>query len=387
MQNSEVRDINAIVVGERFRKDLGDIQGLAQSIKEVGLLHPIVITPDGRLIAGRRRLEACRSLGWTKIPVTIVDILDLLRGQADENSARKDLAPSEAVAIAKMLEPAINKASERHDFQSQKELQAAEGNFPPSGTEKTRDKLAKFVGVSGRTLEKATQVVSAAQQDPEKYSLLVEKMDREGKVDGAFRELKRLQIQSSMAAAATISATEELFSVIFAVPLWTEAHQGDGVVGHKEQVQVLSLKEMKKLRPPIAPDAVLFLQTPPSNLVSALELLAAWGFKYKTFLVLECFHPSGSTWLKEYHRAVLIGLRGDHRAPLPENLVNSLILQTNPVPEATLRKQIGQMFPGEKYLEVFTRSNHMGWSSWPGRAEAAEKLEETTSGNPATGLK
>jgi len=387
MQNSEVRDINAIVVGERFRKDLGDIRGLAQSIKVVGLLHPIVVTTDGRLIAGERRLEACRSLGWTKIPVTIVDIYDLLRGQADENSVRKDLAPSEAVAIAKMLEPEIKKASERHDVQSEKELQAAGGNFPPSSTEKTRDKLALLVGMSGRTLEKARHVVNAAQQDPSKYSHLVEKMDRNGKVDGAFRELRRLRGQNSIAETAATSLTEELFSVIFAVPPWTEAHQGDGVVGHKEQVQVLSLKEMKKLKPPIAGDAVMFVQTPASSLVSALELMAAWGFKYETFLVLTHFASGGSPWLKENHRAVLVGVKGGRQPPLPENLAPSLILQTTPVPEAAIRRCIEKMFPREKYLSVFSKIDYQGWSSWPGRAEAAKKTEKSTSGSPETGLK
>jgi N6-adenosine-specific RNA methylase IME4 len=240
--------------------------------------------------------------------------------------------------------------------------------------------------MSGRTLEKATQVVSAAQQDPEKYSHLVEKMDRKGKVDGAFRELRRLQIQNSSTETAATSLTKELFSVIFAVPPWTEAHQGDGVGGHKEQVQVLSLKEMKKLKPPIAGDAVMFVQTPASSLGSALELLAAWGFKYETFLVLTHFATGVSPWLKENHRAVLVGVQGGHRPPLPENLAPSLILQTTPVPEAAIRRCIERMFPGEKYLAVFSKIDYQGWSSWPGRAETAEKLEKATSGNPATGL-
>ena len=66
--------IDRIVVGERVRKDLGDIKVLAASIKEVGLLHPIVVDADYRLIAGRRRLAACKSLGWKKIPVHIIPL-------------------------------------------------------------------------------------------------------------------------------------------------------------------------------------------------------------------------------------------------------------------------------------------------------------------------
>jgi N6-adenosine-specific RNA methylase IME4 len=243
--------------------------------------------------------------------------------------------------------------------------------------------------MSGRTLEKATQVISAAQQDPEKYGQLVKKMDEEGKVDGAFRELKRLQNQNSTAATATTSLKEDVYSVIFAIPPWAGTQQESSAIPDNKPSHVMSLKDLKKLKPPIAADAVMFLQTPPSSLVSALELLAAWGFKYRTFLVWQCFYPSSSKWLKEYHRAVLIGVRGDHSAPLPENLIPSLILQKTPLPihESTIRKHIESMFPGEKYLEVFSKSNRQGWVSWPGRPEANEKLEKTTSGNPATSLK
>jgi ParB family chromosome partitioning protein len=68
--------IGRIRVGERHRKDLGDIAPLAASIAEVGLLHPIVIRPDGTLIAGERRLRAAELLGWTEIPVTIREVPD-----------------------------------------------------------------------------------------------------------------------------------------------------------------------------------------------------------------------------------------------------------------------------------------------------------------------
>src|SRR6516225_7356473 len=52
-----------ITVGARYRKDLGDIEALARSIEEVGLLHPVVVTPDGTLIAGERRIAAYKHLG------------------------------------------------------------------------------------------------------------------------------------------------------------------------------------------------------------------------------------------------------------------------------------------------------------------------------------
>lgn len=66
--------ISAIVVGERHRGDLGDIAGLAESIEDIGLLHAITIDQRGNLLAGARRLEAARLLGWDQIPVKVVEV-------------------------------------------------------------------------------------------------------------------------------------------------------------------------------------------------------------------------------------------------------------------------------------------------------------------------
>ena len=52
----EHRAINTIVVGERIRVDLGDIEELAESMRE-RLLHPITITDDGKLLAGAQALS------------------------------------------------------------------------------------------------------------------------------------------------------------------------------------------------------------------------------------------------------------------------------------------------------------------------------------------
>jgi ParB family chromosome partitioning protein len=57
---------------ERIRRDMGDIKGLAQNIAIVGLLQPIVVTADGLLVAGARRLAAVKELGWTEIPAVLM---------------------------------------------------------------------------------------------------------------------------------------------------------------------------------------------------------------------------------------------------------------------------------------------------------------------------
>jgi ParB family chromosome partitioning protein len=66
------RAIDEIVVGDRHRRDLGDIDGLAASIEDIGLLHPITVDEQSQLLAGARRLAACKRLGWRDIPVNVV---------------------------------------------------------------------------------------------------------------------------------------------------------------------------------------------------------------------------------------------------------------------------------------------------------------------------
>lgn len=66
--------VDEITVGERQRKDLGDIDGLAASIQDLGLLHPVVVDQRNRLVAGGRRLAAVKKLGWERIPANIVDM-------------------------------------------------------------------------------------------------------------------------------------------------------------------------------------------------------------------------------------------------------------------------------------------------------------------------
>jgi ParB-like nuclease domain len=76
--------IAEIVIAERHRQDMGDIAELAANIEKTGLLHPIVISPSGRLIAGTRRIRAFEALGRERIPVTIIDLEQLAEGEQVE---------------------------------------------------------------------------------------------------------------------------------------------------------------------------------------------------------------------------------------------------------------------------------------------------------------
>ena len=48
-----------------------DVGDLVNSIGEVGLLQPIVVTPENIIISGHRRFKAIQSLGWTEVEVEV----------------------------------------------------------------------------------------------------------------------------------------------------------------------------------------------------------------------------------------------------------------------------------------------------------------------------
>ena len=110
-------DIDRIIVGDRIRKDFGDIQELADDIRENGLINPPVVNKEYVLLAGERRLRACKLLGWPQIEVRMMDTRDAeheLNIEISENDVRKGFTKSERVDyIRRLLRIEQAKAKER----------------------------------------------------------------------------------------------------------------------------------------------------------------------------------------------------------------------------------------------------------------------------------
>jgi ParB family chromosome partitioning protein len=194
--------INPIQVGNRYRKDLGDLAPLMESLRDLGMLQPIVVTRDLKLVAGLRPLEAAKRLGLDMVPVRVVEdlksVLDQLKAERNENTCRKAFAPSEAVALGMELEKLERtQARRRQGVAGPKEGKgrkpSASGKLPEllGARGQTRDKVAKVLGMSGKNYEKAKVVVKADEANHERFGPVVEVMDATGKLDPVFKEVKR----------------------------------------------------------------------------------------------------------------------------------------------------------------------------------------------------
>jgi hypothetical protein len=144
--------ISAIKIGQRHRRDMGDLTTLADSIRQEGLLQPIGVTDNLELVFGERRIRAVRDILKKKtILARIVNVSSILAGEYHENEVRKDFTPSERVAIARAIERQIgNRRGQRvQDF-----AQVGPG-------QKTRDAAAEGAGFGNHeTYRQAAKVVA-----------------------------------------------------------------------------------------------------------------------------------------------------------------------------------------------------------------------------------
>ena len=103
--------IEDIKIKKRIRKDLGDLTSLIDSLRNHGLMNPVVVTKKNELIAGHRRIEAAKVLGWKSIDVMVLDKiseLEKLELEIEENVARKDFSGDELEDARARLEALKN---------------------------------------------------------------------------------------------------------------------------------------------------------------------------------------------------------------------------------------------------------------------------------------
>lgn len=223
--------IDQIVEARTYRTELGDLAELTASVQRLGLLCPIVITVDGVLISGRRRLAAMRRLGHTTVPVWVAagvsDELRTLLAIQDDNLLRKDLTTTEKAALYEEYKAVLAEENARRqratrfgadhspethpashddgDSDSDGEERArvgdGGGDSQPPSRRKSRVQAAEAVTGrdSSQQLEEVLELQRLAVDEAEHIDVrqaaadaLVE-INTDGKVHGRFQDVKTLQ--------------------------------------------------------------------------------------------------------------------------------------------------------------------------------------------------
>jgi ParB-like chromosome segregation protein Spo0J len=172
--------IDTIVIDERRREDLGDVQELAESIRQYGLLEPIVVDAHHHLVAGERRLRAVAHLGWTSIPAQRYGALtraERLELEFEENERRKALTEYErSKRIAELADwqrtrlatgmdetrPTVGEVSTEANQESRSA--ARRGPKPRPDSQRA---IAQELGLSQQEVSERTRHVQAATRYPE----------------------------------------------------------------------------------------------------------------------------------------------------------------------------------------------------------------------------
>ena len=113
---------------------------------------------------------------------------------------------------------------------------------------------------------------------------------------------------------------------------------------------------------------MLFLWATAPMLPEALEVMAAWGFEYRTNFVWAKDRAGTGYWARNQHEHLLVGVRGDVPAPAPgaqwASLIAAPVREHSRKPDEA-RRMIEAYYPTLPKIELFARGEaRPGWDAW-----------------------
>lgn len=340
---------------------------LAESIREVGLMHPIVIDREHNLVAGRRRLAAVKLLGWKKIPATVISTPDDYHrelGTIDENLVRSDLTTlerAERLARRQEIYKALGKRgftpesaklarvtprSVQHEVQiAQKISRVAKAAIRGTPNEDSKRDLLALARLPEATQERVARVATERKIPVRQAAHVVKKGDQ-------------------VAAIKRLTLPRGKFNVVAADPPWSFDDQLDP--GRRLDYPVMTTADIEKFDNSWAgEDCVLWLWTTTQHLLrgEAVSVAEAWGFTPRTIYYWAKNKRSNGHWGWNQVEPFLLCTRG--KPPLLlENVTNYLfaaVREHSRKPEEFWTLIEGAC-PGRQRLELFSREHRPGWT-------------------------
>ena len=378
-----------IEVGARKRKlDESKVQSLAESFTSIGQLQPITVSRGDygtyRLIAGLHRLEAAKSIGWQSIQATEFegDEVAVELAEIDENLMRNDLT---------VLEQG------EHLARRQELVGRNVGRYPDPNRViitplKTNNELAAEIGLSKESAKKrmqvarnivpevkdtirnteiansTTQLLELARLAPEKQVEVAQSIaDGAVSIADAFKNINKEKRERMHEEKRTHELPTGKYAVIYADPPWQYDNSGFNESADN-QYPTMPLDEICEL--PIGDLAdettVLFLWATNPLLPEALQVMASWGFEYKTNIAWIKDAGRGKGWyLKSKHELLLIGVKSETPHPIerPDSCFEADRGNVHSRKPEKAYEIIESMYPGNK-VELFSRVERDGWDSW-----------------------
>lgn len=196
----ETRKLSELKATNPYLRMGTDVTELEKSIGTLGLIAPLVITPDNVILAGARRYQAMMNLGFTEAPVMVVDKNELERElvSIDENLVRKDLSKIEVESHLRRAKEIYEALNPTEEIVTKTEEEAAEA---PAKEDKEVFPAQNFLEmVSEKTGLSPKQIHEAIQRD-EKAAPVVKEARRNGELSlSQTNEIVKLKKEEQEAA-------------------------------------------------------------------------------------------------------------------------------------------------------------------------------------------
>jgi N6-adenosine-specific RNA methylase IME4/ParB-like chromosome segregation protein Spo0J len=366
---------------------------LVADIREHGLHEPIVVYED-RILDGRNRLRACQAAGVEPAftaytgddPVAYVVSLNLRRRHLDESQRamvaaklatlrdgqRADLVEGlpigRASALLNVGERTVARAREVQEHGTPELVSAVE-----------RGAISVSAAADVAALPAQEQREIVARGEREILRAAQDIRARKAEIRRAER-IERLAVTCNQNSPLP---NDRRYAVLYADPPWhfevyNERSGVERAAGN--HYPTMPLEEICALPVSyLATDAAaLFLWTTAPHLQESFDVLAAWGFEYKTTVVWVKDKIGLGYFVRNQHELLLVATRGDMPSPSPANRPASVI--SAPRREHSRKPDeayalIEQMYPELPKVELFARQKRSGWQTW-GNEVRAEKAPD-----------
>lgn len=364
----------------------GDVSDLVESIRSVGLLHPLVVTPGMVLVAGLRRYTAVLALGWDRVPVTVIDTLDeavaALRAELDENTCRRALSPVEAERARRRRAEALAPLKPAGRPRNGSNLEPLPGHERPEDNAprgKTRHVAATGLGYGATSLDEVGKILDLADDDtqPEPVrqaaAAAVEVLSEPGgRIDREKKKVQRAVRDAQLAdTPPPDTATLDRFPILYVDPPWRYEYASTTSREIENHYPTMTDEQLRALSLPAADDAVLLMWATSPKLAEALDLMRHWGFDYRTSMVWVKDRIGMGYYARQRHELLLIGRRGAGLVPdedlRPDSVVEAARGKHSAKPH-TFYDLIDRMWPGLPKVELFARNERPGWARWGNQA-------------------
>jgi N6-adenosine-specific RNA methylase IME4 len=387
------------------RRSIDDesLGNLVDSILEIGLLYPITITTEGRLVAGYHRLLAYRQLNREEIPAIRVN-LDKLQAELaeiDENLIRNELTVIDRgeslrrrKEIYELIYPETKAGVAGGKGNRVTSADSAPVSFTKDAAKKTgrservvqediqiATNLAPDVktGIKGTELaDRKTDLLRLSQMPEEKQREVVNKIvsgEAKSFVD-ATRKVRKDELRET-------PPIDGMFRIILADPPWDYAQVIDKYGPAERHYPTMPTPEIcalkiktsdgeteRAIRDITEENAVLFLWVTSPKVEEGFQVAKAWGFTYKAMFVWDKVKHNWGHYNSVRHELLLICTKGGC-TPDSDELIDSVqsIERSDEHSEkpAEFREIIDSMYTYGNKVELFARGglpeNWVGWGN------------------------